>query len=624
MILNGFDWVVLALYFGFTIGIGLYYRRRAQGSTDEYFRGGGKVSWWVAGTSMVATTFAADTPLAVTGIVAKNGIAGNWLWWNMLFSSMLTVFFFARLWRRANILTDVEFAEYRYSGAPAAILRGFRALYLSIPVNLIVLGWVNLAMVKILGQVFPDLMLFGMSNKMTMLTLVFGMMIITAFVSTLSGLWGVLVTDVFQFALAMGMVVALAYFAVAKVGGMDGLITKIQALDAAKAAAGDTAAGAGGSLLSFTPDLNSAWMPLTVFFVYIGVTWWASWYPGAEPGGGGYIVQRVLCAKNEKHSLLATLWFSIAHYAVRPWPWILTALVTLVLYPDLQDKEAGYVKVFMDPEVFPVQLRGLMLAAFMAAYMSTIATQLNWGASYLVNDFYRRFAVRGKTEAHYVNAGKGATVLLMVLSIAVTSQMDTISGAWKFLMAVGAGTGSVFILRWFWWRINAWSEISSMIASFITSMFLDFYYFVKVHPIDDSDPHRFAYTVLITVAVTTVVWLATTFLTPPEDKAVLLRFYRKVAPTPTLWGPIAREARDVTPKRDELHNLICWAAGCMMIYMILFGTGKLLFGETATGLLFFAIAAISAGVIYWDLNARGWAVITDDGSTDDIAPPASH
>ena len=614
MTLTYIDWIVLAVYFAITIGIGLYYRRRAQRSTDEYFRGGGKVSWWIAGTAMVATTFAADTPLAVTGIVAKNGIAGNWIWWNMLFSGMLTVFFFARLWRRSDIQTDMEFAEIRYSGQPAAILRGFRALYLAIPVNLIILGWVNLAMVKILGQVFPGLSLFGLNHKLSILVLVFGMMLVTAFVSTLSGLWGVLVTDVFQFVLAMGMVVALAFFAVAKVGGMDALIMQIQALDAAKAADASTAGG-GGSLLSFTPDLNSAWMPLTVFFVYIGVTWWASWYPGAEPGGGGYVVQRVLCAKNEKHSLLATLWFTVAHYAVRPWPWIITALATLVLYPDLQDKEAGYVKVFLDPEVFPVYLRGLMLAAFMAAYMSTIATHLNWGASYMVNDFYRRFMVTGRDERHYVNVAKASTVLLMVLSVLVTSQMDTISGAWKFLMAVGAGTGSVFILRWFWWRINAWSEISSMVASFVTSMFLDLYYFKTIRPMADEDPHRFAYTVLITVAVTTVVWLTVTFVTPPVKRDVLLAFYRKVAPTPLMWGPIARAATDVKPRHDEWHNLLCWLAGCVMVYMMLFGTGKILFGETLLGVVLWVIGLAAGLIIYWDLNKRGWAVIGDESDS---------
>ena len=377
------DWLAVAAYFLFNVFIGLYYRKRATASTEDYFVSGRKVTWWLAGTSMVATTFAADTPLAVTGLVASYGIAGNWLWWNMLMSGMLTVFFYARLWRRAGVLTDVEFAEIRYSGKPAAFLRGFRALYLGLPINCIIMGWVNLAMVKIL------MMIFGVT-KIQALLMVFGIMIVTAMISTLSGLWGVLVTDLFQFVLKMGMMIVLAYFAVHAVGGMGALKHKLLALDAAKAAAG----GGQGSILSFIPEIGSAWMPMITFVVYLAVNWWATWYPGAEPGGGGYIAQRILCAKDEKNSLLATLWFNIAHYAVRPWPWILTALCSLVLYPTLADKESGFIKVIIDPQVFPAALRGVMIAAFAAAYMSTIGTQLNWGASYLVNDFYRRFLVR--------------------------------------------------------------------------------------------------------------------------------------------------------------------------------------------------------------------------------------
>ncbi len=613
MHLTSLDWIVIAIYFAFTIGIGLWYRRRATASTSEYFVGGGKVTWWLAGTSMVATTFAADTPLAVTGIVAKSGIAGNWVWWNMLFSSMLTVFFFARLWRRSGILTDVQFAETRYSGPAAAFLRGFRALYLGLPVNLIVLGWVNLAMVKILMLVFPGLTFpsIGVTDpKVAVLLIVLGMMLITAFVSTLSGLWGVLVTDLFQFALAMGMVIALGIYSVKAVGGMDALITKIQALDAAKAAA--AAGGEGtGSLLTFLPGMNSVWMPMAYFFVLIGITWWATWYPGAEPGGGGYVVQRILCAKNEKHSLLATLWFGVAHYAVRPWPWILTALASLVLYPGLEDKESGYVKTFLDPNVFPVALRGLMLSAFMAAYMSTIATQLNWGASYLVNDFYRRFLVGDRSEKHYVRAAQWATVLIMVISVVVTYNMQTIEGAWKFLMAVGAGTGSVFILRWFWWRINAWSEVSAMVASFVTSVFLESYYFKYVRVFPKDDPHQFVYTVLITVAVTTAVWLSVTFLTKAEDQQTLLAFYRKVSPPPALWGPVAAAAPEIKPRRDTLNNIACWLGGCVMIYMALFGTGKIIFGQTGTGIAFLVIGLIAGAGIYWDLNRRGWKVIEE-------------
>jgi SSS family solute:Na+ symporter len=589
------DWLAIAAYFLINILVGLYYRKRATASTEDYFIGGRKVSWWLAGTSMVATTFAADTPLAVTGMVASYGIAGNWLWWNMLMSGMLTVFFYARLWRRAGVLTDVEFAEIRYSGRPAAFLRGFRALYLGLPINCIIMGWVNLAMVKIL------MLVFGIT-KIQALLAVLGIMLLTAMISTLSGLWGVLVTDHFQFALKMGMMIVLAYFAVHAVGGMDALKNKLLELDAAKAAA----SGGHGSILSFVPEIGSVWMPMITFMVYLAVSWWATWYPGAEPGGGGYIAQRILCAKDEKNSLLATLWFNIAHYAVRPWPWILTALCSLVLYPTLADKESGFIKVIIDPQVFPSALRGLMIAAFAAAYMSTIGTQLNWGASYLVNDFYRRFLIRSRHERHYVVISQIATVIIMLLSCVVTYFQDSIAGAWKFLIAIGAGTGSVLILRWFWWRINAWSEMFAMGASFFVSLLLQLYF-----GMNNDDPRQFAWMVIITVACSTVVWLTATLITAPENEDVLLSFYRRVKPSAALWGPIARKASDVPARHDAAGNLFDWICGCVLVYMTLFGVGKLIFGEWLIGTCFLLIAIIAGGLIYWDMNRRGWKTITD-------------
>ena len=593
------DWLVIGGYFLVNIGIGLWYRRRAVTSTDEFFAGGRDVSWWLAGTSMVATTFAADTPLAVTGLVAAYGIAGNWLWWNMLLSSMLTVFFFARLWRRAGVLTDVEFAEMRYAGRPAAFLRGFRALYLGLPINCIILGWVNLAMVKILLIIFPGLTLtaIGLDDpKLAALAIVFAIMLVTAVISTLSGLWGVLVTDLFQFVLKMGMVVVLAWCAVRAVGGMEGLEKGLRALDAAR--------GGHGSVLSFVPDVGSAWMPMTAFFVYLAVTWWATWYPGAEPGGGGFIAQRILCARDEKHSLLATLWFTVAHYAIRPWPWILTALASLLLYPTLADKESGFVKTMADPAVFPPALAGLMIAAFAAAYMSTVATQFNWGASYLVNDFYRRFVVRDAGERHYVRAGQAATLGLMVLSSVVTYFQESIAGAWTFLLAIGAGTGSVFILRWFWWRINAWSEVAAMAASFAVSLVLQFGFEWST-----SDPRQFSWTVLVTVACSTVAWVAATLITPPEPTTTLLAFYRKVRPAAAGWGPIAREAVDVTPAHDGRQNFLAWAAGCVMVYLTLFGVGRLIFGDVLVGLGHLAVATLAGLFVYANLRQRGWKVI---------------
>lgn len=580
------DWLAVAAYFLFNILIGLWFRKRATASTADFFVGGRKVSWWLAGTSMVATTFAADTPLAVTGMVAAHGIAGNWLWWNMLMSGMLTVFFYARLWRRAGVLTDVEFAEIRYGGRPAAFLRGFRALYLGLPINCIIMGWVNLAMVKIL------MLVFGI-GKVEALGIVFAIMLFTALVSTLSGIWGVLVTDLFQFVLKMGMMILLAFFAVRSVGGMEALVEKILELDSAREG--------GGSILSFVPEVGSVWMPMLTFMVYLAVNWWATWYPGAEPGGGGYIAQRILCARDEKHSLLATLWFNIAHYALRPWPWILTALCSLVLYPSLADKESGFIMTVIDPAVVPAALRGLMIAAFAAAYMSTISTQLNWGASYLVNDFYRRFIVRRRGERHYVLASQAATLLIMVLSCVVTYYQDSIAGAWKFLIAIGAGTGSVLILRWFWWRINAWSEVAAMATSFCVSLFLQL-----VVGMDNDDPLDFAWIVLLTVAASTVVWLGATLLTKPEKMEVLEAFYRRVRPGASLWGPVAAAASDVPRSGGLAFNLLDWFSGCVMVYMTLFGVGKLIFGETLPGLGFLAIALAAGAVIYRDLNRRGW------------------
>jgi solute:Na+ symporter, SSS family len=590
------DWMAVAAYFLFNIFIGLYYRKRATATTDDYFIGGRKVSWWLAGTSMVATTFAADTPLAVTGLVASYGIAGNWLWWNMLMSGMLTVFFYARLWRRAGVLTDVEFTEIRYSGRPAAFLRGFRALYLGLPINCIIMGWVNLAMVKIL------MLTFGITDKMQALLIVFGIMLLTAMISTLSGLWGVLVTDLFQFVLKMGMMIVLAFFAVRSVGGMGVLIDKLLELDKAKAVAG----GGHGSILSFVPDIGSAWMPMITFVVYLAVQWWATWYPGAEPGGGGYIAQRILCAKDEKHSLLATLWFNIAHYAVRPWPWILTALCSLVLYPTLADKESGFIKIIIDPQVFPSALRGLMIAAFAAAYMSTIGTQLNWGASYLVNDFYKRFLVRGRREKHYVVISQIATVIIMLISCAVTYFQDSIAGAWKFLIAIGAGTGSVLILRWFWWRINAWSEVFAMGSSFVVSLLLQLYFGMS-----NDDPLQFAWIVIITMLCSTIIWLLATMITTPEKEEVLLSFYRRVRPGAALWGPIAKKAMDVTAQHDGIWNLLDWICGCVLVYMTLFGVGNIIFGHMLTGTGFLVLAALAAWMIYWDLNRRGWKSVID-------------
>src|SRR5216117_2155048 len=584
MRLDWLDWSIIALYFAFNIAVGLYYKSRASQNTAEFFLSGRNVPWWLAGTSMVATTFAADTPLVVTGLVARNWIAGNWLWWNLLASGMLTVFFYARLWRRAGVMTDIEFSELRYAGPPAAFLRGFRALYLGLLINCIILGWVNLAMAKILQLVFSI-------SKGEALWIVVGLIVLTSAISTLSGLWGVLVTDLFQFVIKMGMVIVLAVVAVNAVGGIEAMKTKL------------VAAGR-GSALGFVPEIGSVWMPMLTFFVYIAVNWWAMWYPGAEPGGGGYVAQRMLSAKDEKHWLLATLWFNIAHYAVRPWPWILVALASLILFPGLKDPETGYIRVMID--YLPSSLRGVMVAAFAAAFMSTIATQLNWGASYLVNDFYRRFVRRDAGEPHYVLASRLATALLTVISAAVAFRIESIGGAWKLLIITGAGTGAVLLLRWYWWRINAWSEVAAMITAFVVSVLLQ-----TVGGLDSDLPLDFARIVLVTVAITTVAWLAVTFLTRPEPESTLVAFYRRTRPSRTGWGPIAARVPEVQPSRDGLANFIDWVAGCVLVYGVLFGVGKLLLQETLAGLVLLVVAAVAGVIIYRDLSRRGWQTVVE-------------
>jgi Na+/proline symporter len=593
------DWVVIAAYFAVNLFIGWMYYRRASGSVSDYFISGRKVPWWLAGTSMVATTFGADTPLVVTGLVYKYGVAGNWLWWNMALSGMLTVFFFARLWRRAGVLTDMEFAELRYSGKPAAFLRGFRALYLALPVNTLIMGWVNLAMAKILG------LTLGVSK----LHAVMFCLALTLIYTAVSGLWAVLWTDLLQFVLKMTMVILLAIFAVRAVGGLDALKAKLALHDAALQH---------GSSLAFAPDWTSGWF--LMFLVYLSLNWWASWYPGAEPGGGGYIAQRIFSAKNEKHSLGATLWFNVAHYAMRPWPWILTALVAVVLYPHQKDPEVGYIQVMITH--LPASLRGLMLAGFAAAYMSTIGTHMNLGASYLINDFYRRFLVKSRDEKHYVRASRWATVLVTVIAGVATYYMQSIEGAWKFLLAIGAGAGLVFILRWFWWRINAWSEVSAMSAAAVSSLFLQsswaggvvemlrgFDPLLPSGALDANHPHGFAWLMVLTTSFTTVTWITVTFLTPPEPREKLREFFLRVRPAALGWKPILEPGME--PSKQSLGwSAADWVAGCALIYCALFGIGRLILGPLWLGLLLLAIAALCTYFLFWDLNRRGWEALS--------------
>ncbi|GLC27597.1 sodium:solute symporter family protein [Roseisolibacter agri] len=582
MTLSVIDWLIVLGYFALSTVIGLIFTKRGGESLDEYFLSGRQVPWWLAGAAMVATTFAADTPLVVTGLVASKGVAGNWLWWNMVMSGMLTVFFFARLWRRANVMTDVEFAEIRYGGRPAAFLRGFRALYLGVAINLIIMGWVTRAMIKILT------ISLGISPLLAVGLCFF----ITVAYSVAAGLWAVLWTDLVQFVIKMSAVIVLAIYAVQKVGGMAALKAGVAQHFGSEAAALSVLPvklGPGG-LEAYS------WMPLLALGVFLSMQWWAAYYPGAEPGGGGYVAQRIFSAKTERDGVLATLLFQVAHYALRPWPWIITGLATVLLYPGGRlpngtvDAEGAYVQAFVD--LLPTPWRGFMLAGFAAAYMSTIGTHLNWGASYLVNDFYKRFMRTDASDKHYVGVGRVATVLLFLASIVVTYFLSSVEQAWKFLLALGAGTGLVLILRWYWWRINAWSEISSMIASFVISLIA-----LNVVPgwlAPAGSPNADAWVMIITVLASTLVWIPVTFLTRPESRQTLEAFYRRVRPGGPGWAAVSVPAgygREPIPGGALAWTN--WIAGIIAVYATLFGIGKLIFGDLALGLGMLGLAVLA-------------------------------
>ncbi|HEV8130988.1 MAG TPA: sodium:solute symporter family protein [Acidobacteriota bacterium] len=589
MNLTWIDWSIISAYFAVSLAVGVYFTRRAGKSTEQYFLAGRSIPWWLAGVSIVATTFSSDTPLLVTGITARGGIAGNWVWWAFVLSGMLTVFFFARLWRRAGVMTDVEFASIRYSGKAADFLRIFRGVYLAIPINAIVAGSVTLGMVKILKATI------GINETVAVLCC-FG---ITALYSTLGGFLGVLWTDFFQFFLAMVGSVGLSYFAVRAVGGL-------KALPAGLAA---THGGSSESILTFLPHGDSAYLPLVTLLVFFTVQWWAVWYPGAEPGGGGYVAQRMFASKDEKSSMLATLSFNVMHYTLRPWPWILTALAAMIYYAGnasvQADPESGYVRMIVD--VLPIGWRGILVAAMMAAYMSTISTQLNWGASYLVNDVYRPYIRKDAGERHYVLASRIASVIIMALTGLVALKLGKVTRALDILLSIGAGTGLVLILRWYWWRINAWSEISAMIAAAVVSLTLE--YQIGPEPFGLGRTSHdlqvfFAYSLVITTAIVTVVWLVVTYLTRPVDQPTLVAFYRRTRPNRTGWGPIARLAPEVVTTEGGMVSLIQWALGCAFIYLSLFGVGYFLFGRYILGLILIALSLAAGYGIFVGLKGK--------------------
>jgi len=635
------DWMVIVGYLLVNLLISIYYRRRAGGNTEEFFISGRDVSWWLAGTSMVATTFAADTPLLVCGLVAKSGIAGNWIWWGLCVGGMLTVFFFARYWRRSEILTDVQFVEMRYGGKPAAFLRGFKAVYLGLFMNCFILGWVTQAMINIItvllgpaiaeGRVLrlsigSQTFAYTLGNPHTtsLAICIFLIIPFTGLYTFIGGLWGVLVTDLFQFVLKMTMIIVLAWVAVAKLGGMDALERHLETVETSVRLSGTTAADP----LAFLPDRHlglmsdALWtLPLLTFFVYLCMQWWLAWYPGAEPGGGGYVAQRMFSARDEKNSLGATLWFNVAHYALRPWPWIITALVAIAVYsphgihPDAaftQNPEQGYVMVLRD--YLPPAWRGLMVAAFLAAFMSTVGTQLNWGCSYLVNDLYRRFLVRQASEKHYVLVSRLFTVLLVLASGYTAMQLTSIKQGWELVLNIGFGTGAVYILRWYWWRINAWSEISAMIAAAAATVALESVAF------SGNGAVVYAKSALLTGGITTVVWVAATFTTKPESEATLVGFYRRVHPTVYGWRPIARLVPELPEVRDVAANAFDWMMGVILVYGCLFGIGKLVFERWTEGVVLLLVAGLAGYLIFWDLSRRGWATL----SGGSLRAPSEH
>ena len=575
MELHIIDWLIIAIFLVVILGVGLAFTNQAGKNVESFFLGGRKLPWWIAGTSMVATTFAADTPLLVTELVAQNGVSGNWLWWNGLIGGMLATFFFAKFWRKANIITDVEFTELRYSGSEAAFLRGFKAVYLGIFLNSVVIAWVNVALGALL-HVFFDIP----ANQL--IYYLAGAMFIVMIYSSLSGLLGVAITDFIQFIIAMTGCIVLAIIVVnsEQIGGISGLQAK---LPAATFDFFPTIEFSSKSLVETSQVLG---ISLATFLAFVGVQWWASWYPGAEPGGGGYVAQRMMSAKNAEHAVKATLFFQIAHYALRPWPWILVGLCAMVLYPDLSaaDKKLGYALAMK--EFLPTGLKGLLLVAFLAAYMSTISTQLNWGTSYIVNDLYNRFIRPNATQKQLVRASRLNTFLLMLVALAVTSQIQTLESAFKFMIECGAGLGAVLILRWYWWRINAWSEIVATLAPFVAFAFLKYYTELE-----------FPYSLFITVGFTTVAWLLATFLTQPTDLQVLKKFYSRIQPQ-GFWQPVENQLGVSPPKSHIPQLLACWLLGIGLGYGCLFGLGKLIFADWEGAVIY----GITVLICAWGIN----------------------
>jgi Na+/proline symporter len=588
------DWVIVAVALIVCFFPALFFGKRAGKSTSEFFVSGRSVPWWLAGLSMVATTFSSDTPNLVTDIVRRNGVAGNWVWWAFVLTGMATVFFYARLWRRSGVMTDLEFYEIRYSGRAAGFVRGFRSVYLGLFFNCMIMATVNLAACKIAG------ILFGLERWQTLLAVG----ILNVVFATHSGLWGVLVIDMVQFFIKMTAVIAAAYFAVQlpQVGGLTGMVEKLSALKGPN----------GLNYLNILPDFTNNWdIAVAVFIMPIAVQWWAVWYPGAEPGGGSYIAQRMLASKSEKDALGAVLFFNIAHYVLRPWPWILVALCSIIVYPQLSDIQHAFPN--LDPTLLghdiaypamlkflPVGFIGLMVGGLVAANSSTILTHLNWGASYLVHDFYRRFIRRDADEKHYVRAGRVATIVLFVLSSSLVFFLESAKDAFDIILQVGAGTGLLYLVRWFWWRVNAWSEVVAMLSSFVVSIVL---LILNRNGVHISTPVG----LVVTVVFTSVCWILTALIGPKTDRATLISFYKHVRPFGPGWEVIRKEAGIAkTEKGSTGENipmaLLGWVAGCSVVWSSLFTVGNFLYGRTGYAVGLLAVFLVSGGVLLYVMN----------------------
>ena len=575
MQLENIDWLIILAFFILSLVIGIIVSKKSGKDVTEFFLSGRKMPWWLLGISMVATTFSADTPNLVTDIVRTNGVAGNWVWWAFLLTGMLTVFVYAKLWRRSEVLTDLEFYELRYSGKGAAFLRGFRAFYLGAVFNVLIMASVCLAGIKIGGA------LLGLSPVETLLI----SCAITVIYSSIGGLRGIIITDFFQFILAMVATFWAAYEIVnlPQVAGLTNLLNHPDVIPK----------------LNLIPDIADTDLFIAVFIIPLAVQWWAVWYPGAEPGGGGYVAQRMLSAKDEKNAIWATLLFNFMHYAVRPWPWILIALASIVVFPNLESLQVAFPNTIVGNDLaypamisfLPSGLLGLLVASLIAAFMSTISTHLNWGSSYLVHDFYRRFFVKDRTEKHYVFMGRVFTVLLMVFSAFFALFLNNSLQAFGIILQIGAGTGLIFILRWFWYRVNVYSELTAMIVSFILALAFEF-----IIPNNFSVEEK----LIIGVTITTISWLIVTLITPPSNMETLQNFYKKIQPGGPGWKKVIEESesKGITisgkkEKWDVPSGILCMLFGSISVYSILFGIGYILYSQTTTGIIFLIISVLS-------------------------------